>query len=151
MITEYYVIKVRDWDSRLPIIHKNHKIQTNQNNHRDIYKKKEGKEKRDNKMDARRRLVSKDNAKKPFVTIIIAHTHYNIKRCNSVYTLRESGIIFRTEKIWRVNQIVNYSKWIKITSPIWRPILAPHTGSVQIQDNSLLPMHFCPDRSLELI
>ena len=130
MITEYYVIKVRDWDSRLPIIHKNPKIQINQNNHRDICKKKEGKEKTDNKMDARRRLVSKDNAKKPFVTIIIAHTHYNLKRYNSMYTLRESEIIFRTEKIWRVNQIVNYSKWIKITSSIWRPILPPHTGSV---------------------
>ena len=49
-------------------IHKYYKNQTNQCNDKEIWKNKEGKEKRDITMDARRRSIIKNDAKKLFVT-----------------------------------------------------------------------------------
>ena len=67
-------------------IHKNHIMQTTQNNHNDIFKKKkERKEKGDSKMNARRRSVNKYDSKKPFV-VQGSNNHTSETYVTGVYT-----------------------------------------------------------------
>ena len=122
------------------IIHKNQKIQTSQNKQRDLWKK-EGKEKRDIKMDAERMSVNKNDAKKPFVAKVSDNhssesihpraytpTHKSINwhilphamtsYAKPLYINLESQQLFKNRE-----DLMSDSTWIKIAYPIWNSIL----------------------------
>ena len=68
------------------IIHKNYKIHTNHNSHWDICQKRNEKKKRDMKMDVKRMSVSKNDARKLFVTTT-SDNHTCETHVTGLYTL----------------------------------------------------------------